>query len=47
MTAQDDVNIIENEFKGTAKLSDGVRVHTHTRGSKQWKTECSSLRQND
>lgn len=28
MTAQDDVNIIEKEFKGTAKLSDDIRVHT-------------------
>lgn len=31
MTAWDDMNIIGNEFCGTAKLTDGVRIeHTHT-----------------
>lgn len=33
MTALDDTNIIENEFCGTAKLTDGIRIeytHTHT-----------------
>lgn len=28
MTAQDDVNIIENELWGTAKVTDGIRIHT-------------------
>lgn len=32
MTAQGDMNIIEKEFYGTAKLTAGIRIeYTHTR----------------